>query len=131
MTRGWPWTLPTLMDKVTETPARQRLVEVLSCREAGSLKEKKVELRKHGDFYNFFAERGSWWAEHKISRINSYGWEIPKRKWIRAVRAIVLLEHIGTPDAVAIVKEMATGHPEAQPTRVAKESLDRLAARAR
>ena len=83
-----------------------------------------MELRKHGDFYNFHADRGGWWAEHKVSRINSNGWEIPKRKW---VRAIVLLEHIGTPDAVAILKEMATGHPEAQPTRIAREALERLA----
>ena len=63
--------LEKLMEKVAETPARQRLVEVLSCRDPGSLKEAKVELRKHGDFYNFFADRGSWWAEHKVSRINS------------------------------------------------------------
>jgi len=123
--------LPTLMDKVTETPARQRMVEVLSSRNAGSLKDKKVDLRKVGnEGYNFFDGRGSWWAEHKVSRINTYDWDSPKKKWTRAVRAIVLLEHIGTPDAVAILKDMATGHPEAQPTRVAKESLERLASKA-
>ena len=123
--------LEKLMEKVAETPTRQRLVEVLSCRDPGSLKEKKVELRKHGDFYNFVADRGAWWAEHKVSRINSNGWEVPKRKWVRAVRAIVLLEHIGTPDAVAILKEMATGHPEARPTRIAREVLERLAIKSR
>ena len=64
--------LPALMDKVTETPVRQRLVEVMSCMEPGSLKDTKVELRKFDDgVYNFFAERGSWWAEHKVSRVDS------------------------------------------------------------
>ena len=52
-----------------------------------------------------------------------------KKKWTRAVRAIVLLEHIGSPDAEAILKEMATGHPDAHPTKVAREALKTLAAR--
>ena len=38
----------------------------------------------------------------------------------------MLLEHFGTPGAVAILKEMATGHPDAQPTRVARDALARL-----
>ena len=50
----------------------------------------------------------------------------PKKKWTRAVRAIVLLEHIGTPDAVAVLKELATGHADAQPTKAAKEAVARL-----
>jgi hypothetical protein len=52
-----------------------------------------------------------------------------KKKWTRAVRAIVLLEHIGTPDATAIIKDMATGHPDAYPSKVAKEALKTLASR--
>ena len=44
------------------------------------------------------------------------------------MRAIILLEHIGSPDAVAILKDMSTGHPEAQPTRTAVEALARIAA---
>jgi len=124
--------LESLMDKFTETPTRQRLVEVLSALQPGSLKDKKVELHRFGQgTYNFSADRGSWWAENKVSRLNSYDPDTAKRKWTRAVRAIVLLEHIATPDAVAILKDMATGHPDAQPTRVAKESLDRLAHKTR
>jgi hypothetical protein len=59
---------------------------------------------------------GSWWAEYQVARI-------VKKKWARSVRAIALLEFIHTPEAVTILKEMASGHPEAQPTRVAKEAL--------
>ena len=124
--------LKTLMDRYTETPARQRLVEILSGREAGSLQDKNIQLRKFGgpDDFNFFAENeGSWWAEVKIERINSHYWATTKKKWTRAVRAIVLLEHIGTSDAAAILKDIATGHPEAQPTKVAKESVKILAGR--
>jgi hypothetical protein len=118
--------LQALMDRYTETPARQRMVEILSGREAGSLKGKKIELRKFGgpDDFNFFAQNeGSWWAENRVERINSAYWANTKKKWTRAVRTLTLLEHIGTPDAVAILKDMATGHPDAYPTKVAKEAL--------
>src|SRR5205823_6643650 len=54
--------LETLMKEVTQTPARQRLVELLSGRSAGSLAGKKVELRSVGtDGFNFSADHGSWW----------------------------------------------------------------------
>ena len=51
-----------------------------------------------------------------------------KKKWTRAERAIVLLEHIQTPAAIAILEKMATGHSEAQPTKVAKEALGEVRA---
>jgi hypothetical protein len=42
------------------------------------------------------------------------------------VRAVVLLEHVGTPAAVAALRALATGHPDAQPTKAAKEAVARL-----
>jgi hypothetical protein len=109
------------------------MVEVMSGREANQLEGKTIELRGVGDGFNFFAQPnfGSWWAEHKIERIQSREWDRTKKKWTRAVRAIVLLEHIGTPEAIAILKDMATGHPDAQPTRTAKEALKRIGDKAR
>jgi hypothetical protein len=120
--------LETLMDRYREAPGRQRMVEVLSGWPAGLLAGKEVMLRKAGDGYNFSSRPkfGSWWAEHKVSRINNPPGGNDKKKWIRAGRAIVLLEHFGTPDAMAILKDMAGGHPEAQPTRLAREALARL-----
>jgi hypothetical protein len=56
-------------------------------------------------------------------------WRNTKKKWTRAVRAVVMPEHIGTPDAEAILKDMATGHPDAYPTKVAKEALKTVASR--
>jgi len=45
--------------------------------------------------------------------------------WIRATRAIAVLEHIGSDNAMAIVKGMATGHPDAGPTKAAEAVLQR------
>jgi hypothetical protein len=120
--------LEALMLDVTDSPARQRMVEVMSGRPAGSL-QGDVNLRKVGDDgFNFFGGNGSWWAEHKVERINAFAWANPKKKWTRAVRAIILLEHIGSPEAVTILKEMSTGHPDARPTKTAVEALARIAA---
>jgi hypothetical protein len=121
--------LQTLMDRYKEPPTRQRMVEVLSGRPAGQLNGKEIELWNvaRGDGFNFFAKPnfGSWWAEHRVERINSGDpRRDTKKKWTRAVRAIVLLEHIATPDAAAILRDMATGHPDAYPTKVAKEALE-------
>ncbi len=124
--------LETLMNTVTEAPARQRMVEVLSGRPAESLAGQQVNLRAigQGEGYNFVAQ-GSWWAEHKVARINSTGWGNTRTKWTRCVRALMLLEHVGTPEAVAVLRAMAQGHPDAQPTRVAKEALQRIAGKSR
>lgn len=49
-----------------------------------------------------------------------------KATWVRAIRAIVVLEFIGTSKARAILDELATGHPDAAPTKAAKLARDRL-----
>ena len=49
-------------------------------------------------------------------------------EWMRPLRAVEALERIGTPDAVAHLKELAAGG-DAPPTRVAKEALARLGAK--
>ena len=120
--------LETLMADITTAPARQRMVEILSQRPVSSLEGKDVIIRRLGsgnEGFNFFDGRGSWWAEHRVERINA-GFSNMKKKWNRAVRSIILLEHIATPEAVAILREMATGHPDAQPTKLASEALDRI-----
>jgi hypothetical protein len=118
--------LEVLMDLVVDTPTRQRLVEVLCSRPKGHLEGKDITLSKTGkDSFNFRADNGSWWAEHKIERLGT-GWN-RKPPWSRATRAIVLLESIGTPEAIAILRDMATGHPDTAPTKVAQEALKKLA----
>jgi hypothetical protein len=121
--------LETLMEDVRASPARQRLVAVLSGRDPGPLEGKQIELRKSamGRAFNFVAQPGgAWWADVDVKLINSQPGRNPKRKWTRAVRAIAFLEHAGTPDAVAIVKRMCFGHEEAQPTVEARRALSRI-----
>lgn len=117
--------LETLMDEVTESPTRQRLTEVLSGRPAGSMAGKTITLRRTGSSkgFNFYNGRGSWWAEHRVAMLVAGISGNNKKKWTRAIRALVLLDHIGTPDALAIVEDIAGGHPDAQPTKVAQGIL--------
>jgi hypothetical protein len=118
--------LQPLMSGVNDPVARCRLVEILCDRTADSLAGKNIELRPlggGGDGYNFAANNSSWWAEHKIERLNNGGGWNSKKKWTRATRAIVLLEHIGNADAILILRDMATGNPDASPTKAAKEAL--------
>jgi hypothetical protein len=46
--------------------------------------------------------------------------------WKRAVRAITILEHIGTPEAIAAIKKIADGEIDAAPTKAAKAALKRM-----
>jgi hypothetical protein len=125
--------LPTLMDEVTDRVPRARLVAILSGdRTAAQLLDKKepITLGRHGGpneeaYYNF-RQGGSWWAEHRVDRINVGTWGNRRPYWTRAVRAVVLLEHVGTPAAVAVIKELATGHADAQPTKAANGAVARL-----
>jgi hypothetical protein len=121
--------LQTLMKDVTESPARTRLVELCSEMEAGSLAGQEVNFRSIAmgeENFNFSSETsGSWWAEHKIERIGVSPYQ-PKKSWLRAVRAAVVLEHIGTPEAMKALEQLATGHADALPTKTAKASLEHL-----
>lgn len=46
-------------------------------------------------------------------------------RWPKQQSAIYILDAIGTDDAIAIIKDMATGHPDAGPTKAAKDVLKR------
>ncbi len=120
--------LQTLMNDVTEKPARTRLVELCSDRQADSMAGEDIDLRAIGmgdEGFNFSSNgSGAWWAEHKIERIGGLG--NPKKTWIRAMRGVAVLEHLGTPAAVTVLEQLARGHAEAAPTKAAKASLDRL-----
>jgi hypothetical protein len=123
--------LDTLMSEVLDTPGRQRMVCVLSGRPANQLDGLEVELKKFDTGHNFFAQGfGSWWAEVDLTLINSRGWGNVKTQWTRAVRAIALLEHIASPASIAVLKDLAGGHPLAQPTRAAAEALQRMGVKA-
>jgi RNA polymerase sigma factor (sigma-70 family) len=51
----------------------------------------------------------------------------PNTLWLRAVRAVALLESFGTPAARSVLNTLARGEPGAAPTQEAKAALARLA----
>lgn len=46
-------------------------------------------------------------------------------RWYHEECAIYVLDVIGTDDAITVIKDMATGHPDAGPTKAAKDVLKR------
>jgi hypothetical protein len=50
---------------------------------------------------------------------------------LRMIRAVEVLEHIGTPEAKQVLRSLAKGAPEARLTKEAMASLERLAKRSR
>ncbi|HEX3356156.1 MAG TPA: hypothetical protein VHS31_04155 [Tepidisphaeraceae bacterium] len=118
--------LQSLMDELNEPVSRNRMIEILSRRPADSLSGKNVQLAHSGGGVYQFEIRtlnsvSSWWVEGKLSGVSQQN-----DAWVRATRAVVILEHIGTPDAIVILKDMASGNPEAGPTKTAQEALVKL-----
>lgn len=126
------------LEAVQEYPARHRLVDILSGRpidesySATSQAYKFIKLNRYegddGEFFNFCGSEtenncgSSWWAEPKVENLN-VGFSNPKMEWTRIIRALALLESFGTPEANTIIGSVATGHPDAQPTRIARSMV--------
>lgn len=56
---------------------------------------------------------------------------VPGDPHVRHTRAVMVLEHIGTPEAVKVLKQLASGHDDVQLTVVAKAALKRLGEQAK
>jgi RNA polymerase sigma factor (sigma-70 family) len=50
----------------------------------------------------------------------------PPSGWVRAVRAVTLLEHLATPETRQLLEAMAAGEADALPTVAAREALQRM-----
>jgi hypothetical protein len=123
-------TLQASFDESQPGLVRGRLVMVLGDNPVETLKHynaNAIQLRSTGDdSFNFFDGTMSWWAEYQVKRLAIGIGNTNKKHWSRATRAIILLEHFATDEAIAVVQAMTTGHAEAQPTITAKESLVKL-----
>ena len=62
-------------------------------------------------------------VEQLLQKINT---RIPSPQRLQALRAIEVLEHMGTPEAKQILQTLANGVPEARITQEAKASLEAL-----
>jgi hypothetical protein len=68
-------------------------------------------------------------AGHQGGVVNSSEFKLGRpctKEWSRLTRAIIVLEHLNTPEAISVLETMATGHEDAEPTKAAKEALARL-----
>jgi hypothetical protein len=120
--------LSTLMSDNVKPRSRNRLIEILCGYDADYLSGKSIKLMFTGNGYNFISDGSAWWAEPHIEWFNNGAHENSKPQWARACRAIVLLEHIGSPEAITILRDMSTGHPDAKPTKAAAEALENIQA---
>jgi hypothetical protein len=59
-----------------------------------------------------------------VANIGHHG--VNKKQWLSAMRAVAVLEQIGTPEAIAVIERFAGGHPDAEPTKAARRVLERL-----
>jgi hypothetical protein len=111
------------MNTVKENPAHSRLVEVMSQQKIGSLSGKTIQLSSIGnDGFNFRSNNTSWWAEHKVERIDSTAWTL-KKAWAPCYKTIAVLQELGTPEALKVLEDFATGHADAAPTKAAATAL--------
>jgi hypothetical protein len=77
------------------------------------------------EVYRFTDYESNWELLVSIE-VKGIGTKGRKATWTRALRAIAILEQIGTPKAAAILEDLATGHPDAAPTKAAKLARERL-----
>jgi hypothetical protein len=115
-----------LRDALLDRPASRRL--------AAALCDLPVDALANGKWH--------WYSpDNKVYRFNygeavrdqdvsiavaGIGTQGRKSSWVRAVRAVAVLEHVGTWRAMALLKTLATGHPDAAPTKAARVALGRL-----
>lgn len=108
---------------------RRRLVYVLFGRMSGH-EQDDYELKEHaGGVFTLVANKFQNGRQVGSTAVNvdaSVADQINSHRWQRHQRAIHVLEHIGTPEAVKVIEAMATGHEDAAPTKTAKEALARL-----
>jgi hypothetical protein len=111
-----------------------------------SLLEKLVPKQNHHAFpgqlyqpyYNQFGNLGGQFGLQG-NPFGNYGayWPIaptvtpamPTTYWLRATRAIAILEHIATPEARQVLESLTQGEADAKPTEEAKHAVDRLSKR--
>jgi hypothetical protein len=115
-----------LQDALLDRPASRRLGAVLLDLPMDALSEGKWHWHSPDNRvyrFNYGEEIQNRDVPIEVAGIGTHS---RKRSWDRAVRAVALLEQIGTPRAAAILKDLATGHSDAAPTKAATVALKRM-----
>ncbi len=125
--------VPKLMSVAQEQSAYRRLVGLLSYQTLETFQNRpnehsRIEFKSlgEGSFEKvLFSIPGlSWAVDCRIANMTD---QHRKPSWDRAMRALVLLELAGNTNSAEWVQRMATGHPDAAPTKRALEIADRIA----
>ena len=121
-----------MLELADNQTSRNRLIEVRCDLKPGTLKDATLTFRKINAQTLYFQQvmtNGGYrvyTTQPKVAQLDNATGQVRKKQWARADRAIVLLQHIGTPEAIALLKDLATGNPDAQPTRIARLAVDSL-----
>lgn len=115
-----------LRDALSDKPASRRLGAVLCDLPMDGLSGEKWHwYSPNNKVYRFNC--GEAISDRDVAiGVESIGAVGRKATWVRATRAVAVLEFLGTPKARAILDDLAAGHPDAAPTKAAKVAGDRL-----
>jgi hypothetical protein len=72
---------------------------------------------------------GSLEARRRLEQILERQFSMPSPETLRIIRAVMVLERIGRPEAKGVLETLAKGAPGARETEEAKAALERLRAR--
>ncbi len=128
--------METIMASVPHNPERLRMIGVLSGWTLDRLEqsdamigddgEVRWSIREGNEQIQFEAGDQTWvvWADP--GRASLFLNAAIKPRWKQVAEAVIILEHIGSLQAVALIEDIAEGHEVAPPTQIAKAALARV-----
>jgi hypothetical protein len=100
--------------------------EDFAARERASRELEKLDTVAAAALSKALAGRPSAEVRRRVENLLARLEAAPSGEWLRALRAIELLDYFATPEARASLEELAEGAPEARLTQEAKGALERL-----
>jgi hypothetical protein len=104
-----------------------------AARERATAELEKVREAAEADLRKFLRGSASGEARRRVRRVleglEAQRWWAPSPEQARALRAVEVLEHVGTAEAKRVLEVLAAGAPEGRLTREARAALRRLKAR--
>lgn len=106
-------------ETVSTGPGQKRLMAIFAGQQADHYEGQSIRLKSEDELFAYFQSGGHGWGVfQKVDMLTM--------RWIRLNRSITLLEHIGSTEAIDVLKKMSKGHIDAVPTKAAKAALKRL-----
>jgi len=112
---------PAVADDKTDLDNAQ-----FSVREAAAKELEKLGSQAEGPIQKALSATPPLETRRRLERILETGYGVPEPITLRDLRAIMVLERIGSPEARKILELLARGAPAALQTREAKQALERV-----